>query len=859
MRIAPFPILFFLFSVININADAQVKGDSATVPGGHFITHGSRIFFMGSNYRKDWNTPITVPVFQMTKEHGGLTPLKKGGGKQTKSLRLDDANGRQYSLRSVTKFITSKTLPPGLESNAAADLVTDGVSASYPYAALSMSVLSEAAGVPHGHPKLVYIPDDPKLGEFQKDFANTLALFEERLPDSVDKGYDTDEVVEKLEKDNDNNVDQLALLRVRILDMFVMDLDRHERQWVWGAWDNGKGKTFYPIAKDRDQAFFINRGLLPGILKGRSLVPQIEGLKPKAKSIAHFNFAARNLDRFFLNQLTEEDWKREAENFVPKMTDAVIENALAQQPREMRDISAGKIIETLKERRKYIVSDLMEYYRFLSKIVSITASNKNEQISVIRNDDGSLLVQIYKINKEGKLTTKMYERRFDPAVTDEVNIYGFDGDDKFVESGGASKIKIRLIGGGGADTFENTSKEDGTYIYDRKDDKNTVIGSFKNKMKNDTLVNYYDRLNYKYNYRSIFATLGYNPDDGILFGPTFVFKNYGFHKAPYKTLHQFKGLYAFSTQAVRISYNNEIMCVFGRKTDIMTEIDYKGPNNSFNFFGYGMNSVYDKTKPGKYKYYRIRYDLGDISLLVRHRFSPQVSMYFGPTYQFYSYDSTDKFNKVRNVGLNPLSGLNQGIFNKKQSYIGAKLGLTIDTKNHPALPGKGIFWNTTFRYLSGSNSNSYKNVSQLNSEFTFYVTLAKDKLGKDKLVWANRTGAGVTMGTNYEFFQSQYLGSNEYLRGYRKERFTGRSKFFNQTELRWKLVNLKTYLFPASFGMFAFFDAGRVWVKNDNVSKIGTGYGAGFWIAPLHKFVISVSYAVSAEDKLPLFGFGWKF
>jgi hypothetical protein len=40
---------------------------------------------------------------------------------------------------------------------------------------------------------------------------------------------------------------------------------------------------------------------------------------------------------------------------------------------------------------------------------------------------------------------------------------------------------------------------------------------------------------------------------------------------------------------------------------------------------------------------------------------------------------------------------------------------------------------------------------------------------------------------------------------------------------------------------------------------MGTGFGGGFWIAPLNKLVISISYAVSNEDKIPLFGFGWKF
>lgn len=846
-----------LFSLENNNVNAQVKGDSATVAGGNFNTSGSRAFWMGTNYRKEWNTPITVPVIYLSKEKGGLTPVKRGGGKQTKSLRLEDANGREYVLRSITKFITNKTLPGDLQSEAAADLVSDGISASYPFAALTVAALSKAAGIPVGNPKLVSIGDDPKLGEYREEFVNMFALFEERYPDSVKKGYDTDEVADKLEKDNDNNVDQLALLRVRILDMFVMDLDRHEDQWSWGAWDNGKGKTYYPIAKDRDQAFYINQGLLPGFVKGRSLVPQLEGFKPQANSIARFNFAARNLDRFFLNGLSSEDWKREAESFVAKMTDAVIENAIAQQPKEIRDISGPKIIQTLKDRRNFIVADVMEYYLFIAEKVNVTGSDKKELYDITKNDDGSVMLQVYKVDKDGNQSHKMYERKFIAEETNEICLYGFDGDDKFVMHGTSDKIKIRLIGGGGQDVFENTANTGrDVIVYDRRDDNNTITGSFKNKMANDTFVNKFERIYYKYNYQSFFVTLGYNPDDGFLVGPTLLYRRHGFRKDPYKSLHQFRGLYAFSTQAVNLHYNNEFIGVFGRNTDITTEIDYKGPNNTSNFFGYGMSSVYDKTKPGKFRYYRIRYDLGDISLMLRHRFSSKASFSIGPTFQFYSYDSTDKFNKIRNVELTPPAGITSTV-NNKQSYLGAKLALTIDTRNNQALPGKGILWNTTFRYLSGNNKG-YDNVSQLNSEFSFYVTLAKD----NRLVWANRTGFGATLADNldFEFFQAQYLGSNENLRGYRRERFAGKTKFFNQTELRWKLANLKTYLFPASFGMFVFFDVGKVSAPAPfDTGSAGTGYGGGLWIAPLNRLVINISYAASSEDKIPLFGFSWKF
>lgn len=850
-------LFFICFLILASTILAQSGKDSVTVPGGDFVSTSSRKFWMGTNYRQEWNTPIKVPVLNLSTEYGGLTPVKRGGGKQTKSLRFENPQGREYVVRSITKFITSKTLPGDLQSEAAADLVADGISASYPYVPLSISVLAEAAGIPHGNPRLVYIPDDPKLGEYQKDFANMLAMIEERIPDTVKKAYNTDEVAEKLEKDNDNDVDQAALLKIRILDMFVMDLDRHEGQWTWGAYERGKGKIFYPIAKDRDQAFYINQGLLPGFVKGRALVPQLEGFKVQANSIERFNFAARNLDRFFLNQLTEQDWKDAVDKFIPQMTDAVIEKALSMQPSEIKDISAGKIIQTLKDRRNYLSAEVMEYYRFLTEIVNVTGSDKKELFDITRNDDGSVLIQVYKIDKEGGQSIKMYERKFDPLLTKEIRLYGFDGDDQFTIHGSNDKMKVRMIGGGGQDAFKNTaSRQTGSIIYDRRDGNNTVEGGFRNKMSLDTTVNSFERIYFKYPYQSIFVTAGYNPDDGVFFGPTFKYIRHGFRKEPYKSLNQFRGMYAFSTGAVNLQYNNEFISVFGKKTDIITDINYKGPNNTINFFGYGMNTVYDKTKTGKFKYYRIRYDLGDIALQLRHRFSEKVSLALGPEYQFYSYDSTDKYNKVRNVELNTNSGLIQGRFDKRQAYFGAKVDLMVDTRDNHAVPSKGITWNTTFRYQSGTGNNSYKSVTQLNSDFAFYLSLVKDWL-----VWANRVGAGVTSGKNdqFEFFQAQYLGSDDNLRGYRKHRFAGNSKFYNQTELRLKLANLKTYLFPASFGIFGFVDVGKVTAKNIPSGDMAVGYGGGLWFAPLRRMVIAVSYAKSSEDGIPLVGLSWKF
>jgi hypothetical protein len=841
--------MMFIFPIVDCIAQT---GKDTTVAGSTiFKISGARSFWMGSNYRKEWKTPIRVPVINLATEEGGLTPVKRGGGKQTRSMRIADATGREYNFRSIQKFITSKTLPADLQSEAAIDLVADGISASYPYAALSIPVLAEAAGVPYLKVKVVYIPDDPRLGEFQKDFGNLLAYMEEKVPTGVNKGYDTEEVVEKLKEDNDNSADQQAMLRARILDMFVMDLDRHEDQWEWVATDKEKGKLYYPVPKDRDQAFYTNQGVLPHIAQWPWLVPQLEGFKSKAKNIRRFNFAARNLDRFFLNELTEQDWQMATGKFLSQMTDSVIEKALAQQPPEIRNISGDKIISTLKERRNNLAAETMEYYRFLAEIVNVTASDKNELFDITCNEDGSVLLQIYKMTGEGNRSDKIYERSFDAQDTKEIRLYGFGGDDQFIIKGSNDKIKIRMIGGEGEDRFESSSAGESGLVYDNKDENNKLTGQLKNRMSRDTIVNYYDRLGYKYNQIIPFISVGFNLDDGVYLGGWLKIIRHGFRKTPYKNSHTVTLKHALASKAFNFRYNAEFIGTFGRRSDLLFETDIQAPQIT-NFFGYGASTFYDKTKPGRFRYYRARYSLGDISLLLRKNFSEKVIMTIGPTFQYFNLDPDEKHNKDRNIIQTVSNGLDPATLFSKQSYIGGRFSLIADTRDNKVLPQKGILWQTSLRYLSGLNDASYE-VTQLNSEFTFHLNLIKNFV-----TVANRFGGGHNFG-DFEFYQAQYLGSEDNLRGYRKNRFAGRSKLYNNLELRIKLANFKTYLFPGSLGILGFYDTGRIFADNDNSNDWLNGYGAGFWISPLRRMVLTFTYAASKEDKLPLIGLGWKF
>ena len=225
------------FQLPNLQGRTYVKvlADSA------LIGNGIKRLVVGKNYRDEWTTTIEVPVLDFAHDFGGLTPQKEGGGKQTHTLHIKDGQGKDWVLRSVQKF-PSKVIAAEMKGTVAEVLVSDGISASYPYAVLSIGTLARASGVPFMPNTVVYIPDDPALGEFRNTYKNSLALLELRGDDKEQKTYDTGEIIPELLKTHKKTVDQKAILRARLLDNFIMDFDRHEGQWVWMEKDSAGKK-----------------------------------------------------------------------------------------------------------------------------------------------------------------------------------------------------------------------------------------------------------------------------------------------------------------------------------------------------------------------------------------------------------------------------------------------------------------------------------------------------------------------------------------------------------------------------------------------------------------------------------------
>ena len=827
--------------------------DSVTVSASAAFKAGKvKRWFLGDNYRTEWATTVRVKVFDMT----GWTPLQRGGGLQTRSLRLNDPQGTEYVLRSVPKFVTDNALPVALQGAAfVKDVVSDGVSASYPYGCLSMPPFATALGVPHANPRLVYVPDDPRLGKFRSDYGNMFFFLEEREPGNGKKTYNTDDLNKKLAEDNDNTVDQQRVLRARLLDMFVMDFDRHEDQWRWAWEDNGKGKTFFPVPRDRDQAFFINEGVLPWLAGSAWATPQVQGFRAKARNIRTYNYNARNFDHNYMSEPNGKQWREAAEAVLATMTDSLIEYALHLQPGPVQPYAMNSIIARLKERRKYYVGEMMEYYKFLARTVSVYGSDKKELFDILRNEDGSVTVTIYKVNKNGETSRKMYERVFLPGETKEVRLYGLGGDDKFFTHGnGGSSIVVRLIGGAGKDLFDNQSGAPAgkTRIYDLRTEQNEVEGKghYRAFLSESPSVNAVNRLGFKYDVLAPMVSVSYNPDDGVYLGAAFRYTTQGFHKEPYKQLHELTIEHSLATKAYYFKYDFEATHAIG-KADLLVHTSIKAPDNTINFFSYGNESVYNKSEPEGIRYYRARFNVYDADLQLRAKVSPVFSLAAGPAFEYYTMDSSD--NKDRFINKTALNGLDSATLYKSKTYGGVKLTAVVDDRNDKVMPSRGIHWQTQFSGYNGLNHLS-NNYSQLNSDLSLYTSFNQ----RANLVIATRVGWGKTFG-QYEFYQAQFLGGTDNLRGYRKFRFAGDESFYHNLDVRIRLADFQTYFFPGSIGLQLFNDVGRVWLKGESSREWHDGYGGGIWISPLKRFIITASYAQSPEGGLMLIKWGFQY
>ncbi|HSI71282.1 MAG TPA: hypothetical protein VK941_13685 [Gillisia sp.] len=316
----------------------------------------------GKNYRDAWAIPVTVPVVFLDTLYGGMKIVKEGGGTQTHSLRLEDARGILYSLRSVNKDPQSH-VPEFARTLGLENIVIDGISAQHPYGAVAAAALADVAGVLHTHPRPVFIPKQDFLKEYNDKYGDRLFLLEYETEgkknwtsyENVREILDTDDLQElKAEVGSKLRIDRNSLIRARLFDLLIGDWDRHAKQWGWVIKEVGEELVAFSLPGDRDNAFFKLEGVIPSIISHKSVEPLV---RPFEKEIDYMPGLVYPVDVYFLKDTPEEVYITEAKFLQNTLTNEKISATLKNWNKDFYAQDGEEIAAKIQQRRE----DLVDY------------------------------------------------------------------------------------------------------------------------------------------------------------------------------------------------------------------------------------------------------------------------------------------------------------------------------------------------------------------------------------------------------------------------------------------------------------------------------------------------------------------
>jgi hypothetical protein len=808
----------------------------------------------GEHYRPLYLEKYQFPVLDLSKHNGGLVAVKQGGGNQTNSLRLRAEDGKEYSLRGLTKDV-SRFLPfPFNQMIAAKYLVEDNFLSTNPFAPLSMPAMADAIQVYHTNPRLYYVPSQPALGTFNNLFGGTMNLLEER-PDgkkwkqaaffgNPDKIVSTPELVENILESSKHKIDEEWAVRTRLFDFLIGDWDRHDDQWTWSSVKQKDGSILYrPIPRDRDQAFSRYDGALTGV--ARLTLPflrQLQTFGPDIQSMKWTTWSARLFDRTFLTSLSWEQWEGQVRFIQANLTDEVIAGSFRDWPQKAREMAAPNLINSIKSRRDNLMKIARAHYEFLGESVNVIGTEEKERFVIERLDQNRTSVTVYETGKDGRIKHQNYKRVFEGDVTRAINIYGNGDADEFIVRGDVIKgIKLRLIGGLGKDVFTDSSRVASggrkAIVYDDLG-KNTIEPGTDAKVKTTGLYRYnvYDRRGAESNYDiSIpFPILGANPDDGFFLGANVSVTRYGFKKEPFKSVQTFGARYAFNTKGFRLNYTGDFINTF-RNFDFYLDTYYHGPTYAFNYAGLGNNT---ERNAGDANYYRTRQSAFHIYPALKKRFAGNSGFItLGPFFEASDIQAT-----AGRFITSPENGLPKDIFDTKY-FAGGRFLFDFASVDNIFSPHSGIRFHTGLNWTS--NLKNDRNFTALRAQFSFYRNLDQG----ENLIVASQIGTGLNFGKSFEFFQMPTIGGKQGLRGYRTERFYGKSTIWHDTDLRARIGSSYNPTLPLTYGVFGSFDYGRVWLANDPSGNWHYSYGGGIWLAPVDILTFAVGAFIPKERK----------
>ena len=344
-------------------------------------------------------------------------------------------------------------------------------------------------------------------------------------------------------------------------------------------------------------------------------------------------------------------------------------------------------------------------------------------------------------------------------------------------------------------------------------------------------------------------------------GASLTYRVPGFRLAPFAATHVFSGSVATSTGGLAAAYSGRMRHAV-QAVDLDVDASASTPRYVRNFFGLG-----NATQPGGDGDERIDIAQARVEAGFGGPLGQGLRLVVGPTVRF-----ADVHRDSLVAGVVPpvavLAQIRPDVYDATV-HAGAFARLELTTAYGGLNPRQGMTLTATGAYRAGV-AGAASSYGQLGGDAAAYVPL----LFARQLTLALRAGADTRFG-DFPFFDAAVLGGPGSLRGYRRQRFAGRTAAYGGAELRASLFRVDTYAAPFSVGVLAFGDAGRVWadtppcsidplancvnVDPDAGSHIHAGYGGGLFLDVLDRAIATLNVGRSSEETLITFGGGFSF
>jgi len=830
-------------------ATAPAQEVRETTAGAEYEASGWFRFLFGSGYRELWTTPFQAPALDVSKEAGGLTPVRQVGGKQTLGLALRGKDGRAYTFRSLHKQ-PDRILPPEWREGVAGHFVRDATSGTHPAASVIFPPLAEAAGVSAPEARLMVLADHPDLGAFRKDFADQLGTFEE-YPQPRGAGQpgfqgateilSTRELWTRRLEDPGMAVDARAFLRARLLDLWLDNYDRHGGQWRFMRLPGDA--LLQPLSEDPDMVLLHHDGVVKAGMRS-SYVPRLlefDASYPKRLDGALMN--AWGVDRWLLAGLEASAFEEAARELQGRLGDDVIERALRRMPPEWYELSGAGTLAALAARRERLVDHALRVYRYYADKVDVQTSDRPERVEIAREPDGAVVLTLAARNA----VDPYYRRRFVPGDTSEVRVHLHGGDDEVASRGPAGgPIRVRVIAGGGRERVDD-SRGGGTEVWPdaglvevAKGPGTRVRAAGFRPAKGDADAPWDAPRSFGH-WTIPHGILWWTPDTELLIGAGFTRTAWSFRAEPYRAEHALSAAFATADVTGKVEYvgtlRREASGLGFRLQTFASGLEH------VNFFGFGNESAQQSDRSR----YRSDYTEALVSPGLLLGAGRHLELSLGVDLRYSSSPAGDE------TLLGEAAPYGSGSFGS----LGLRGGLLLDTRPRPRRLRLGL----RAEELRPDPDRATLRVGG------FYVPATCDAdsgyggvdgelvgtLGSERAHAALRAGGRKLWG-RYAWFDAAFLGSGN-ARAFRSNRFAGDASLYASAELRVWFGNFGNPVLPLRLGGFALAESGRVWLAGESSNAWHHSFGGGLLLQPLG-FPLTAHATVATGDEGTRFYFG---